>query len=755
MKRRIVILLVLLLAGCLDEGGIEVFGQTASFTAPDTVCVNTPVTITNTSTNATTYNWNFCIPDPAAQASAVSFGNVGNKMELSVYMDYVQVNGNYYGFVVNNTPGGLVRLDFGNSLMNTPTAMALGDFGGKLTKSALGIQIVQNSGRWYAFIMCGDDNVAIKTTPSILMVDFGASITNTSPAATNWGNVGGGLKYAHELFMFQEPDGNWYGITISYWNSTLTRFSFGKDFNIAPTAVNFTKANLGVLNGPTGLWPVKWNGNWHLFVTNFDNNSLARIDFGNSLLNNPTSATSVNLGNPGNKLFKTRDIILFPTCDEIAGYIANDDGNVIRLSFKNITDVPTAYNAGKVADNIVSFSKTFRQDGEVYSFIPSYIPVGLNRLKFPSCGSSSIAGSTQATLPAISYPATGTYNINLRVDKDLPTESVFCKRIVVVAPQNTVATGTATICPGDSVRLTATHGTTYQWLPNIGLSHPNAASTMASPPVTTSYTVHATDRLGCTTQATVAVTVKQLPIFTVSASPESVCPGDTVTLTASGGDTYEWTGSNGVNASSVRVVPLNATPYQVKIYENICKITGMLSVSVDIKKPPAIHVSKSGDIDCSTSEVTLSASGGNDYQWSPATGLSSVTSPNPTVRIIQNTTYTATTTGLNGCKNTDSVTVLVLGTGADNAYYMPSAFTPNGDGLNDCFGLIKWGAVSQLQFNIYDRWGALVFSSNNATRCWDGNYKNIQQPPGTYMYHIKAITTCGEIERKGTIVLIR
>jgi gliding motility-associated-like protein len=86
---------------------------------------------------------------------------------------------------------------------------------------------------------------------------------------------------------------------------------------------------------------------------------------------------------------------------------------------------------------------------------------------------------------------------------------------------------------------------------------------------------------------------------------------------------------------------------------------------------------------------------------------------------------------------------------------MPSAFTPNGDGINDCFGVKKWGNTSQLQLDIYNRFGVRIFSGNDSNPCWNGTYKGITQAPGTYVYQVVATTNCGEVYRKGTVVLIR
>ncbi|MBC7650888.1 MAG: gliding motility-associated C-terminal domain-containing protein, partial [Deinococcales bacterium] len=121
----------------------------------------------------------------------------------------------------------------------------------------------------------------------------------------------------------------------------------------------------------------------------------------------------------------------------------------------------------------------------------------------------------------------------------------------------------------------------------------------------------------------------------------------------------------------------------------------------------------------------------------------------------QATVYHVKAYANNGCLAEDSIQVNVIKGVADDGYLMPSAFTPNGDGLNDCFGVKQWGFVSNLQLEIYNRFGEKIFVSNNTNNCWDGNYKGIMQNPGTYIYQVIATTNCGNVYRKGTFVLIR
>ena len=234
------------------------------FDIPDTVCVNMPVNIINSTTGATSYFWNFCVGNINNIPTGTNLGNIGGLLSMPVFMDYVFFNNNYYGFSINFNPGRLIRWNFGNSLLNTPTATNLGNFGGIIPDYAEGIQMVQNEGRWYAIVVGGGG-----ITSRILKIDFGPDITNLAPVATNWGNLGN-LSQPLDLHVFQD-NGNWYGFTVNGDNTTITRFNFTNSFNNIPTAVNL--GNIGGLSYPTGIYAINDNGTWRVFITNGGNKS--------------------------------------------------------------------------------------------------------------------------------------------------------------------------------------------------------------------------------------------------------------------------------------------------------------------------------------------------------------------------------------------------------------------------------------------------------------------------------------------------
>jgi gliding motility-associated-like protein len=148
----------------------------------------------------------------------------------------------------------------------------------------------------------------------------------------------------------------------------------------------------------------------------------------------------------------------------------------------------------------------------------------------------------------------------------------------------------------------------------------------------------------------------------------------------------------------------------------------------------------------------LNGTGGVTYQWAPPTGLSNPSIPNPTATITSDITYILTASTPIGCQSTDTIRIRVF---KGPEIYVPTAFSPNHDGLNDILRAIPVG-VRFLYLRVYDRWGNTVFSTIDHRKGWDGTLLGRETPPGTYTW-----TTEGELpdgrrlSRKGTLQLIR
>ncbi len=151
--------------------------------------------------------------------------------------------------------------------------------------------------------------------------------------------------------------------------------------------------------------------------------------------------------------------------------------------------------------------------------------------------------------------------------------------------------------------------------------------------------------------------------------------------------------------------------------------------------------------------IPLNAYGGVNYTWSPTEGLNNPYISNPIVVLNNISSYQVAITTTNGCIINDSLKVNVF---KDAAIYVPNAFTPNNDGNNDMFKPVAPGFVELVRFDVYNRFGQVIFSSNDFNKGWNGSINSSPQPTGAYIWLVKAKNANGQIvEKKGTVTLLR
>ena len=153
--------------------------------------------------------------------------------------------------------------------------------------------------------------------------------------------------------------------------------------------------------------------------------------------------------------------------------------------------------------------------------------------------------------------------------------------------------------------------------------------------------------------------------------------------------------------------------------------------------------------------VQLNARGvpGMRYLWSPATGLDDATIENPVAILDRNITYTLETWTKEGC---DSRSQIFIKRYAGPDIYIPNAFTPNNDRVNDLFKVVPIGIKAFNYLVIYNRWGQIVFRTTDQHQGWDGTYQGVQLPTGTFVAVSQAIDYKGQVMlRKRTVMLIR
>ena len=155
-----------------------------------------------------------------------------------------------------------------------------------------------------------------------------------------------------------------------------------------------------------------------------------------------------------------------------------------------------------------------------------------------------------------------------------------------------------TICNGLSTQLNGSGGNLYSWSPATGLSATNIASPIANPVITTTYTLTATNSIGqCTSTATVTVTVIPSPTASISPANPQICNGSSITLTASGGNTYSWN-PGGATSAAITISPGSNTSYTViATLANGCSDSE--TVNVVVKDAPALFNVTGGGSFCS------------------------------------------------------------------------------------------------------------------------------------------------------------
>lgn len=272
-----------------------------------------------------------------------------------------------------------------------------------------------------------------------------------------------------------------------------------------------------------------------------------------------------------------------------------------------------------------------------------------------------------------------------------------------------------TVCSGSPVTITAKKGVSYSWF--NGSASP---SITVKPDTTTEYWVKAVNEEGCKDSLTKKIYVLPWPIAHVD-SPDTICRGDTTTLTAGGGYFYTW--SNGAKGYFNTVSPQTTTVYSVEVSNGYCSDTGYAKVLVS---PTALtaDVISSGGI-----ATQLIAKGGKDYFWFPYAGLSCTSCDDPYVALDSGTVYCVAAIDTNGCRDTACVEVALT------TVYIPNAFTPNENGLNEVFKpVVK--QVSNYQFFIYNRWGELVFETSDTQEGWNGTSGGKKCQQDVYIYRL-------------------
>ncbi|MGI8950490.1 MAG: PKD domain-containing protein [Chitinophagaceae bacterium] len=339
------------------------------------------------------------------------------------------------------------------------------------------------------------------------------------------------------------------------------------------------------------------------------------------------------------------------------------------------------------------------------------------------------------------------------INSDSITVNVIDNVLVDIGPDTT-------ICKTDSIQFNpSTNALKFLWSPPIYLNNSSIKNPMAAPLTNTTYTLIAS--VGKCFSAD-AINIKIAPYPLLNAGPDAtLCYGSTTQLNASiTAAFFNWSPTNSLlNANSLHPTagPQSTTAYVLTVTDTL-GCPKPVSDTVVVNVIPKVQAFAGNDtIIVANEPLQLNASGGNSYVWSPTIGMNDPFINNPVVVLapsVDSITYTVKVTVPPDCFGIDSIQVIVFKTSPE--IFIPTAFTPNGDGRNDILKPIIVGIKQFDFFKVFNRWGQLLYTTSQIGQGWDGRFSGVEQASGTYVFEAQAIDYLGnKIFKKGTVVLIR
>jgi len=495
----------------------KMFAQTL-FNAPDTVCVNQPVTLTSNVFDAQSYYWGFCSGFLFNAPSGVNMGNNFN-FHVPTGMEIAYDSGSYYGFVINSQTTELLRLNFGSSLNNVPSVTNFGNLTLGLPENPTTLYLAKDtlSQKWHLFVAGGFDAMSSE----LARIDFGRRLSNPKPNIANFGNPGNLLNHPKGLFVAQDADGHWFGYLVNYGSGSLIQLDFSFNISITPLARTYNNPD-GALNFPSDLAATYDDGQWHLFVTNFGNSTLARLDLGPTL--NPGAPVGTNLGDFLFRILKPSSLSLIRDCNYFHLYITDSTtSQLVEVRMPKATGLYTGITYSVVGGmNFPGAISGFLRDHDTVSaFITNSYDSTLTHISFNQCNSSTIPSFTEVAPPSYVYTSPGVYNVYFVVDEGLPTQRTDCKDITVLAPPTLYRNNDTTLCQGDTLRLYAvsTLADSIRWAAghNIDTTNVFIDSVRVFPAYATEYRFTLYYPFGCIVDTAIRVNVVKV---TADAGPD-------------------------------------------------------------------------------------------------------------------------------------------------------------------------------------------------------------------------------------------
>ncbi|MGV6862331.1 MAG: DUF7948 domain-containing protein [Putridiphycobacter sp.] len=392
---------------------------------------------------------------------------------------------------------------------------------------------------------------------------------------------------------------------------------------------------------------------------------------------------------------------------------------------------------------------------------------------FPSAsGVSVISGGIN---PVVEFANAGTYEVFLSITDTICNLQDTAKKIINVyeALQLDLLNNDTILCnnantPFDIVANSNGTATLFEWSTDPNFSTLINNGTMDSvininPAVTTTYYVHASNGWPlCDLSDSVVVTFLDDAIMLM---PDTlICKGDTVNLYANyssgGATTFDWLPNENIineNQNFAQGLPDQSQYFYLNANINGCPYYDSVWIQVDYLNPDSVYAIATPDAVAEGGQVTLEAFPNNadGYLWLPEISVDSPNSQTTTATVNENQDFVVMV-NKGACTVPATVSVKSLEFVCGDVYiFIPNAFSPNQDNANDKV-FVRGQNIEEMTFMIFDRWGELVFETQDQSIGWDGTYKGEPLDPDVYVYHLKVICVDGQENLiKGNITLLK
>ena len=373
---------------------------------------------------------------------------------------------------------------------------------------------------------------------------------------------------------------------------------------------------------------------------------------------------------------------------------------------------------------------------------------GVAPYQYSSDGGNTYQSGNSFTLAA------GNYTISIKDSNSCRFDSLITiTQPLALAATNVTVNSTCSVDPNGQINVTATGGTSPYTYSNGGVNFQSSNSFVVNPGT---YTITVKDSNSCVT-TTSAVVGLNFNLTIQGRQDTTICGNVAVQLnTTSNATNYSWSPSTGLSDPSVAspvATPTTTTTYVLTAQTGPCTIKDTVTVNVvplpTVNAGNGVSIVLGGD-----AQLSGTVNNAASFVWSPSTYLSATDVLNPvSVRPQQTITYVLTATNSAGCSDTSSVVVTVI----PYCVNVKSAFTPNGDGINDYWSVYdQSGCFSTITAQVFNRYGSLVYESQDYHNNWYGTYNGQSLPDGTYYYLVTVHFNNGITQQfRGDVTILR